>query len=242
VLVTAHYGAFDYVGQILWLKGYSLTLLTARTVPEFIDAAVSFLRGSRGARLEPATPGGIRRIISALKRGELIGLVADRDFFQNGKPVTFFGKRTTLPPGPVRIARDTGAPILPAFARREGDGYLLDTDEPFIVPKTNDVDADIQKGLERIVAVFERYLRAAPEQWVMFQRVWTEGPPQPIRVFPVGSPLDGKILGPSSGETGPLTRSPEERRSAASRNAPSVNPGHPSGYSERPQQDPSGNS
>jgi hypothetical protein len=144
-----------------------------------------------------------------LKRGELIGIVADRDFFQNGKAVTFFGRRTTLPPGPIRIARDAGAPIVPTFARREGDGYYMEVEEPFMVPKTDNVEADVQKGLERLVAVFERHLRAAPDQWVMFQRVWTEAPQQRVRVFPVGSPLEGKILGPSEEERGPLTEDPE---------------------------------
>lgn len=242
ILVTAHYGAFDYVGQIIWLEGYSLTLLTARTVPEFIDAAVSYLRGSRGARLEPATPGGLRRIISALRRGELIGLVADRDFFQNGKPVCFFGKETTLPPGPVRIARETGAPIMPTFARREGDGYYLEVEDPFPVPKTDDVELDIRNGLNRLVAVFERHLRAAPEQWVMFQRVWTEAPPQAVRVFPVGSPLEGRLLGPSSEETGPLTRPPDEHAASPIDEQHPAASQQPAAYADRTRRDPSGSS
>ncbi len=214
VLVTAHFGAFDYVGQILWLKGYKLTSLTARTVPEFIDAAVSYLRGARGAKMEPATPGGVRRVLMSLKRGELIGIVADRDFFQNGKPVTFFGKRTTLPPGPIRIARDAGAPVVACFARRDREGYYFEVEEPFMVPKTEDAEGDIRKGLERLVAVFERHLREAPDQWVMFQRVWTETPQQPVRVFPIGSPLHGRILGPSDEERGPLTAPAPERQEA----------------------------
>jgi phosphatidylinositol dimannoside acyltransferase len=212
VLVTAHFGAFDYVGQIIWLKGYKLTLLTARTVPEFIDAAVTHLRGSRGARMESATPGGVRRILMALKRGELIGIVADRDFFQNGKQVTFFGKKTTLPPGPIRIARDSGAPIIPVFARRDRDGHYLEVDEPFMVPRTDDTEDDIQKGLERLVSVFEKHLRDAPDQWVMFQRVWTETPQQSVRVFPIGSPLHGKILGPTDEVRGPLTSPQAEQK------------------------------
>ncbi len=243
VLVTAHYGAFDYVGQIIWLHGYSLTLLTARTVPEFVDAAISHLRGSRGARMEPATPGGLRRTLSALKRGELIGIVADRDFFQNGKQVTFFGRRTTLPPGPIRIARDSGAPIIPTFARREGDGFYMEVEEPFMVPKTNDVEADVQRGLERLVAVFERHLRAAPDQWVMFQRVWTEAPQQPMRVFPVGSPLGGKILGPAVEERGPLTDDPEDQPGReVSREEARRPPESLSNYPDRAQRDSTGSS
>ncbi|MBX6342778.1 MAG: lipid A biosynthesis acyltransferase, partial [Thermomicrobiaceae bacterium] len=159
VIVSAHYGAFDYVGQVLWAHGYDLTVLTTRTVPEFIDTAVSHLRASRGARLESATPGGVRRVLSRLKRGELIGLIADRDFFQSGIPVTFFGRETTLPPGPVRMARDTGAPIVAAFARRLHHGYQLSVEPPFHVEKTADAEADVRRGLQRLVAIFERYLR-----------------------------------------------------------------------------------
>lgn len=244
VLVTAHYGAFDYVGQIIWLEGYSLTLLIARTVPEFVDAMITHLRGSRGARMEPTTPGGLRRVLSALRRGELIGIVADRDFFQNGKEVTFFGRRTTLPPGPIRIARDAGAPIIPTFARRDGDGFYMEIEEPFMVPKTSDVEADVQQGLERLVAVLERHLRAAPDQWVMFQRVWTERPQQTVRVFPVGSPLDGKILGPNVEERGPLTDTPVARDRTRSDMNDQPRPAIDSlrGYPERVRQDTSGSS
>lgn len=244
VLVTAHFGAFDYVGQILWLRGYELTLLTARTVPEFIYAGVSYLRGSRGARMEPATPGGVRRVLTALKRGQLIGIVADRDFFQNGKPVTFFGAETTLPPGPIRIARDSGAPIIPTLASRERGGYYMHVDEPFFVEKTDNVDEDIQRGMAQLVGVFERHLRAAPDQWVMFQRVWTEGAQQAIRVFPVGSPLDGKILGPSSEQRGPITSDPqpEEMRPVPEDEPRSSSPGTIRQYQDARSPDSTGSS
>jgi len=209
VIVTAHFGSFDYVGQIFWANGYPLTMLAARTVPEFIYTGVNYLRTSRGARLEQVTPGGVRRVMMALKRGELIGILADRDFYQNGLPVTFFGKETSLPIGPVRMARDTGAPVLAAFAKRLKHGYQLVIEPPFHIEKTDDADRDIRNGLQRIASIFERTIREAPEQWVMFQRVWPERPAQPVRVFPVGSPLEGEILGRGSGEVGPLTGPPE---------------------------------
>jgi lauroyl/myristoyl acyltransferase len=209
IIVTAHFGAFDYVGQIFWANGYPLTMLAARTVPEFIYTGVNHLRTSRGARLEEVTPGGVRRVMMALKRGELIGILADRDFYQNGLPVTFFGRETTLPIGPVRMARDTSAPILAVFAKRLKHRYQLVIEPPFHVDKTGDAERDIRNALQRIASIFERTIREAPEQWVMFQRVWPERPAQPVRVFPVGSPLEGEILGRGSSEVGPLTGPPE---------------------------------
>jgi KDO2-lipid IV(A) lauroyltransferase len=227
IIVTAHFGAFDYVGQIFWANGYPLTSLVTRTVPEFIYTGVTYLRESRGARLEQVTPGGLRRVLTALKRGELIGILADRDFFQNGLPVTFFGKETTLPPGPVRMARDTGAPIVASFNRRLKHGHQLVLCEPFYVEKTEDAEEDIRCALQRLAAMFERAIHESPEQWVIFQRVWPERPAQSVRVFPVGSPLEGEILGRGSGEVGPLTGPPESPKDrTGSPQSPEPEPTH----------------
>ena len=57
----------------------------------------------------------MRRVIRALRRAEIAGFVVDYDFFQNGVPMTFFDRETTLPPGAIRIARDTGALVVPMF-------------------------------------------------------------------------------------------------------------------------------
>lgn len=209
VIVTAHFGAFDYVGQILMLLGYPFSAITMRTVPEFIDIAVSALRSSHGVELQENTPGGIRRLMYALRRGQMVAIAADRDFNRNGRPVTFFGQSTTLPPGPARIARQADVPIVAILASRRGRGFRLTVGEPFRVERTDDPEGDLQRALERIVQILEREISRAPDQWVMFQRVWPDEPAPAVQVFPVGSPLGGEILGRGSDETGPLTAPPE---------------------------------
>jgi KDO2-lipid IV(A) lauroyltransferase len=194
VLVAAHLGAFDYVGHTLSMRGYKVTSVTGRTAARFIFDAVTYLRRSHGASIVEATPSGVRRVIQALRRGECAAFLNDYDFFQNGRPVTFFGRRTTLPPGAVRIARDTGAAVVGTFARRTPSGYALTLVEPFTVEKTADLDADVDRGLARVVAMLERAIAATPDQWVMFQRVWPSAPADPVRVFPVGSPLESELL------------------------------------------------
>lgn len=194
ILMTAHLGAFEFVGHGLTARGYPLTSVTGRTTSRFLFDAVTFLRGSRGMHLVEATPGGVRRVIQALRRGEIAAFLADYDFFQNGRPVHFFGRETTLPPGPIRIARDTGALVVGSFARRTAHGYALSLAEPFGVDKTADLEADLERGMRRAVAVLERAIGETPDQWVMFQRVWPSAPVDPVRVFPVGSPLESELL------------------------------------------------
>ncbi len=194
VLLTAHVGAFDYVGQAIAAHRFPLTVVTGRTTSRFIFDAVTYLRRSRRMVLVEASPSGVRAVIRALRRGECAVFVGDYDFFQNGYPVEFFGRPTTLPPGPVRIARDTGALVLAVFGQRTETGYEMTTAEPFIVEKTRDLEADLRRGMERVVAIFERAIAATPDQWVMFQRVWPSAPVDPVRVFPVGSPLESELL------------------------------------------------
>lgn len=195
IFVTGHMGAFDVAGQMIPHNGYRAVLMTVRTVSEFVHEGVTYLRGSKGFDLEEATPGGLRRLLRGLRRGEAIGLATDRDFLRNGRKVTFFGEETTLPIGAVRLALETGAAIVPLICRRHRYHHTLLLDDIFYITKTGDMDADLQRGLDQVVAILERHIRADPAQWVMFQRVWPSSPPPAVTVFPIGSPLEGRVLG-----------------------------------------------
>ena len=194
VLVTAHLGAFDVVGHAIGARGHPVTALTGRTTTRFIFDAVNHLRRGHDVTTVEATPAGVRKVIQALRRNELAGVVADYDFFQNGLPVALFGRETTMPPGPVRFARETGAAVVGAFARRAEKGYAIAISGPFLVPKTRNLEADMAVGMAQLAAMVEEAIAAVPEQWVILQRVWPTAPPEPVRVFPIGSPLESELL------------------------------------------------
>ncbi len=174
IVVTAHLGSFDMIGQSMAVMGYPLTILSGRTTYRVLFDAVSFLRSNKGSRIVEPSPSGVRSIYRSLRRGEVVGIVCDRDFFFNGNPVTFFGAETTLPPGPVRIARDTGAMLLPTFARRNGERHEIRVQPPFKVPRTDDLAADMAAGMAFLVAALEREIGAETDQWSIFQRVWPD--------------------------------------------------------------------
>jgi KDO2-lipid IV(A) lauroyltransferase len=194
VIVTAHMGAFDLLGHAIAAQGVPLTVITGRTTSRFLFDAITYLRQGHGVTMVEPTPAGVRQVIRALRRGEIAGFLADYDFFQNGMPVTFFGRGTTLPPGPIRIARDTGALVVPMFPYRSNGRHLLHVGAPFTVPKTKDIDADVAAGMEILRDRLEEGIGATPDQWVLFQRAWPLAPAPPVRVFPVGSPLESELL------------------------------------------------
>lgn len=179
IILTGHFGAFDFVGQTLFTRGYNPYVLTTPTVGEFVYSAVTWLRSRKNAPMEDISPASIRRMIRVLLHGGFVGFVADRDFTDSGAPVELFGELTTLPTGAVRMSRVTGAPIIPVFAVRDdagrrGQRYAFFIADPFTVKRTADEECDVAVGLRQMAAVLERYIAMFPEQWVMFQRVWPE--------------------------------------------------------------------
>jgi lauroyl/myristoyl acyltransferase len=233
MLLSAHLGAFEFAGHGLSARGYPITSLTGRTTSRFVFDAVTYLRATHGMKLAEASPAGVRRVIQALRRGECVAVLADYDFFQNGVPISFFGRDTTLPPGPIRIARDSGALVVGCFARRRGDGYALSLLDPFVVERTPDLDADIARGMARAVRTLERAIGETPEQWVMFQQEWRGAPPDPVRVFPVGSPLESELLRRVDAVLPVLPVLPEPRRAPApTADPPSSPPAAPTGRTD----------
>jgi lauroyl/myristoyl acyltransferase len=187
VLLTAHLGPFDTLLHILNLRGYRITSVTGRTTSRFVFDAVTWLRRYNDSQVVEASPSGVRKIIQALRRGECAAFLSDYDFFQSGGDVTFFGSPTSLPLGPVRIARDTGSAVVPMFARRIGTRNCLIICPPFVVEKTADQAADIERGLRLVAAALEHAIGQTPDQWVMFQQVWPSAPAAPGPGVPGGA-------------------------------------------------------
>jgi lauroyl/myristoyl acyltransferase len=189
LILTGHLGAFDLMGQVLHERGYNLTVVTGRTTGRFLFDAVTYLRRARGLELVEATPSGVKRAIRSIRSGGCAVFVSDRDFFQNGRDVTLFGRRTTLPPGIVRIARETGATVVPVFGERIGRGHGISIEPGFKVQRTDDAESDLQAGMDRVADVLERAIARLPEQWVMFQRVWPSESGGPV----LGAPADSRL-------------------------------------------------
>jgi lauroyl/myristoyl acyltransferase len=174
IVLTAHLGSFDTMGSAISAHGYPIAALTARTTNRFTFEFISFLRAAHRVRLIEASSSGVREAFDWVRSGNVLCLLSDRDFFVNGEVVEFFGERTTLPVGAVRIARETGATVVPMFTFRQGRNNALMIEQPFIVERTNDKQDDIAIGMQRVVGALEGAISIAPEQWVMFQRVWPE--------------------------------------------------------------------
>jgi len=171
IVVTAHLGSFDMAGQILAARSAKVAVLVEPLEPPALLNHVIALRRSKGLTCIPAQLGVLGVVTEALRRGETVGLVCDRDIGKDSFKSKFFGKETTFPTGAVRIAMRTGAAVVPAFNLRRGDGRYDAYFEPAldIIPSGDDA---VARNMEQVIAVMEKYIRISPEQWVVLSPIW----------------------------------------------------------------------
>ena len=106
---------------------------------------------------------GMRKILAGLKRGEPLHLSPDMDFGpQESIFVPFMGvEKTATMPSLTRMARVTGARVVPVVTRMTASGYTIEAHAPLDHFPSDDAVADTA----RMNQLLEGYIRSMPEQY-----------------------------------------------------------------------------
>ncbi len=179
ILVSPHLGTWELGGLGLADLGYKINVLTFPEPDEKVDDLRRRVREERGVGViyvdrDETSPFAIIEAINALRRNEIVCLIGDRDGSSNTVEVSFFGRPTPLPVGVAYLSMATGAPVLPVFVVLENGGhYATLMDEPIFFKSGHGHHKEaIQQGMEKLAAVFERYIRDYPDQWYNFFDFW----------------------------------------------------------------------
>jgi lauroyl/myristoyl acyltransferase len=170
VLASAHLGPVVLCGQILAARGVDVSVLVEPTFGE-IGRLIDRARSSLGLRTVETTE--VLRVARALRRGGTVGVLADRAITGVGERVLLFGREALLPSAHIALALRTGAAVVPGFALREGERLRAFAEPELELPRTGDHAADLREGMRRWAAVLETWVARAPEQWSVFERVWS---------------------------------------------------------------------
>jgi KDO2-lipid IV(A) lauroyltransferase len=132
-------------------------------------------RGAIGVRIIPIA-GARHALLRALARGEIAGLIADRDLTGDGHPVTLFGEPTRLPAGPGLLALSSGAPAYVAAARRTGLGQYALRGIRLHTPTEGTLRERLGYFMDEEARAIEEIVSDAPEQWwTIFFPIWPAG-------------------------------------------------------------------
>jgi lauroyl/myristoyl acyltransferase len=116
-----------------------------------------------------------RLLKAALERGETVGLLGDRDITGGGIEVELFGSPSRLPAGPALLAMETGVPTHVFGVWRDEHGVYHAGAEAVALPAEGTRRERVTAYLEAEARAFERFIAAAPEQWLaVFHPIWSD--------------------------------------------------------------------
>jgi lauroyl/myristoyl acyltransferase len=173
VLALVHMGGWDWGGAWLATQGYEITVVVEPLEPVEMFEWFADFRRKLGMTIVPLGPDAGPAVTRALRGNQIVGLLCDRDITGGGAEVDFFGERTTLPAGPATLALRTGAPLLPTAVYFEGHGRHRGVIRPALdLTRQGSLREDVSRITQAIAVEFEDLIRAAPEQWHVFQPNW----------------------------------------------------------------------
>ena len=117
----------------------------------------------------------MRQILTVLKTGGAIGMLADQAVFEdNGALIEFLGRKAWANKAPAIIAHKTGIPLLPVFIHRLApaeDRHVL-TIHPEYTLCGDKSEEGICKDIQMFSRLLESFVCAHPADWYWVHRRW----------------------------------------------------------------------
>jgi phosphatidylinositol dimannoside acyltransferase len=178
IFASPHLGNWDAGGAWLAASGYPATAVVERLQPAELYERFAAYRRALGLALLPLDDGSetLRGVLRALRDGQVVCLVSDRDLTGGGVPVRLFGAATVMPGGPATLALKTGAAVLPcAVYQDRRPGHWRAVIRPPLPPSpSGDQRADVLALTQRLADEFEGLIARAPHQWHVLSRYWRD--------------------------------------------------------------------
>jgi len=175
VFVTGHLGSWEVAMQMLDLALEGRGAAVARSVDNpFLDALLRRVRRGDGALIEKR--GAIVPALAALRSGTSVAVLLDENGGRSGPFPLFFGRPASTRKTAALLSARTGAPIVVGAAVRRGGRFLFRL--AFFEPPGNGVPtpSDVLETTERIVRVWEAWVREDPLQWRWIHWRWKTRP------------------------------------------------------------------
>jgi KDO2-lipid IV(A) lauroyltransferase len=173
-IVAPHLSNFDLVLLAAAYRGLKAQVLTYGN-PTGGYKIQNDIRSQTGLNITPVSPEVHNQAIENLHAGGFVITAVDRPIRKKTHYMNFFGYQSPLPVGHIRMALETNVPIIVVAAEWKTDElYHLNISDPIELVRHADPDQEIRINGEVVLKEIERFIRAAPTQWLMYYPVWPE--------------------------------------------------------------------
>ena len=172
ILFTGHIANFELLPMVSAKFGLQIQSMYRRPNNKHAASQVEESRKTYGDKLIASGAGASFQLMSALERGEHVGLLVDQKF-RRGINIPFFGKDAKTNPLLAKLARRYECPVHGARTVRLPDGrFRLEITDELVLPRDEKGDIDIKGTTELVTKVVEGWVREHPEQWLWMHRRW----------------------------------------------------------------------
>ena len=175
ILLSGHFGNWEIGGVLLrHLTPYALSVVARPEASPAVDRLRREMRTTLGVEtvevrqhLDTAL-----RIRGRLQKNEVVAMLLDRHFGKDYVDVSFFGRQTGFLRTPALLAALTGAPLVPCFVYREGDGLAVECGPLIRVRPDGDRETNVREAIQAVATLIEAHGRRHPHYWYQFYPVW----------------------------------------------------------------------
>jgi Kdo2-lipid IVA lauroyltransferase/acyltransferase len=168
---TGHCGNWELMALVFGSRLGDGAVVARHQDNPFLDRMVARMRMHYNSRVI-YKQGALRGILTALKKGEIVGMLADQAVTpEEGTLIDFMGLKAWASKAPVIIAQKSGAPLIPVFIHREGERQVI-TFYPEHQFCGDMSDAGIRKETQALSRYVENFVVAHPSQWYWVHRRW----------------------------------------------------------------------
>lgn len=193
VFLTGHFGNWELLGAAIGWTYAPVHYVFPRQTNPASDAYLNEVRRKLGIGCY-VIEDGMLPPMRTLKRGGLLGMLADQDARKIGIHVPFFGRPASTLTGPARLAIAAKAPILIGMMERAERGRFRARMVRMIEPSPDaDERAEIFRMTREVNEAFEDVIRARPDHWYWIHRRWKTPPPHAAAVAPAPQETDAAL-------------------------------------------------
>lgn len=176
LILGAHLGNWEWMAPVVQTF-FPRTAEVVRPLDHpMLDRFVDRVRRSNGV-VTIRKEGAGAEVVSLLRQGYLVGVLADQSPRQSAVPVKFFGKTCWATVAPILAALRAKVPVYVMSLTREPDGRYCMTISP---PLDWNTPANLRTALpafaQEVQNLLEALVRARPEQWLWAHRRWKTRP------------------------------------------------------------------
>ncbi|MFN0116662.1 MAG: lysophospholipid acyltransferase family protein [Elusimicrobiota bacterium] len=167
LFLTFHLGHWELGARIMQSWGWPVTAVYQPYQNRFFKRLIESKRAP-GVNFLAVGAKAAKGVRDALKRKEIVAMLGDHPFGEEGTPVKILNRKVLWPKGPILLAVKEKAPIIVAVIIRIKDHeYEAIIEEPLI--PTNSTRAEIDKLVQEVASKFEHLLIQNIDQWYRFR-------------------------------------------------------------------------